>query len=1014
MKKTGRSISHLLAGKISRTSVLTVLFTLVLEMLYGQSPETYKWDNVAIGGGGFVSAIIPSKTQANLFYARTDVGGAYRWDAVENKWVPLLDWVSEEEVGYLGVESIALDPNASNRLYMLAGISYFNNGKTAILRSEDYGRTFTVTDVTNQFKAHGNGMGRQNGERLQVDPNNGNVLYCGTRWNGLFKSTNAGATWTRLTSLNVTTTPNENGVCIVSLDPSTAVNGTTQRLFVGVSRTGSNFYRSDNAGSTFTAVSGGPTTLMPQRMVISGGFVYITYGDGAGPHGHWAAPEPYELGQVWKYEIATGTWTNITPTGFTRPFSGISVDPANPQRLILSTINTWMHQYDNAWGDRILLSSNGGASWTDIIARGFSLDPNGVTWINGKAIHWTGCLEFDPFNNKKVLVTSGNGIFVNENIDATLGVWKFNVKGLEETVPLGLESIPGGPLVSVIGDYDGFRHTDPLQYAPIHTPNIGTTTGLACAALNPAKMVRVGTSMYYSTDMGVSWSQCSINGQKGKVAVSANGNIFLHCAEGSSTTYRSTNNGSSWSAINSLNIADANPVADPVNALKFYVYNPTNGSVMTSVDGGVTFSSGGTAGGSGSKIIRTVPGKEGDIWIPLYWGGLKRSTNSGQTFSTISGVTYCGAVGFGKAPTGSTFPTVYIWGTVNNIKGVYRSVDQGLTWTRVNDDAHEYGGPANGQFVQGDMNVFGRIYMSTAGRGIAFGEADASAGSLSVTPSSLSFSQSGGSQTINVTSNVSWTASSNVAWLTVSPASGVNNGTFQVICQANSGNLRNGVVTVSGAGITRTISVSQNGTGNTIVVRARGSQGTEAIELRSDNVMVASWTVTSAYADYTANATGAISVHFVNDARNTDVQIDYVTVNGVFYQAEHQSVNTGFWAKGKCGGKAFSEWLNCNGHIAFTTSSSGRSAASISIDGDPETSSITAFPNPVEDKITIHLSDLSPETRVSLIQSSGMTLKEERPVSLDHIIDMSSMPAGLYFIRVSDVKTWSTLKVFKK
>lgn len=39
---------------------------------------------------------------------------------------------------------------------------------------------------------------------------------------------------------------------------------------------------------------------------------------------------------------------------------------------------------------------------------------------------------------------------------------------------------------------------------------------------------------------------------------------------------------------------------------------------------------------------------------------------------------------------------------------------------RVNDDAHEFGGPANGQFVMGDVNIYGRVYMSTAGRGIMY------------------------------------------------------------------------------------------------------------------------------------------------------------------------------------------------------------------------------------------------------------------------------------------------------
>ena len=51
--------------------------------------------------------------------------------------------------------------------------------------------------------------------------------------------------------------------------------------------------------------------------------------------------------------------------------------------------------------------------------------------------------------------------------------------------------------------------------------------------------------------------------------------------------------------------------------------------------------------------------------------------------------------------------------------GVFQSIDEGANWARVNDDGHEYGGLANGEFVIGDMNTFGVVYMSTAGRGIA-------------------------------------------------------------------------------------------------------------------------------------------------------------------------------------------------------------------------------------------------------------------------------------------------------
>ena len=56
---------------------------------------------------------------------------------------------------------------------------------------------------------------------------------------------------------------------------------------------------------------------------------------------------------------------------------------------------------------------------------------------------------------------------------------------------------------------------------------------------------------------------------------------------------------------------------------------------------------------------------------------------------------------------------------MDNVLGVFVSDDKGESWSRVNDDAHEYGGLANGEFVMGDMNTYGVVYMSTAGRGVA-------------------------------------------------------------------------------------------------------------------------------------------------------------------------------------------------------------------------------------------------------------------------------------------------------
>ncbi|USX15889.1 exo-alpha-sialidase [Oxalobacteraceae bacterium OTU3CAMAD1] len=689
-----------------------------------QPAAAYTWDTVAMGGGGFVSAVIPSKAQG-VVYARTDVGGAFRWDNSAARWVSMLDWVADDQTGYLGVESLAVDPKNAANVYLYVGISYFNGGKSAVLRSTDYGATFSTTDVTAQFKAHGNGMGRQNGERMVVDPGSSNVLYLGTRANGLFKSTNAGAAWAKVNALNVTTTANENGISVVMADPASVSGGVAQRLFVGVSRYGSagaNFYRSDNAGGSFSAVSGGPSNLMPQRAAFDGaGNLYITYANGAGPHGNQSGTEPMNSGQIWKYTIANGAWTNVTPAGVTVAFSGISVDPNNAQRLIASSVNQYAQQ-GNSWGDRVYISTNGGAAWTDVVARGFAKDTGGINWIAGSSIHWAGTVAFDPFNTKTVWVTSGNGIFKTSDIDATTTTWTFNTKGLEETVPLNINSIAGGPLLSALGDVDGFQHYNTQSYTnPMYTPTMGTTTGLAVADANTSTVVRVGNAMYRSANGGTNWTQAAINGAKGQVALSASGGVLLHSPENSSTTYRSTNLGTNWTAVGGLGVSNARPLGDPVNNNKFYVHNPANGAFMISTDGGASFWQYNTLAAGGSDVIRAAPGREGDIWVPLYGGGLARTTSSGWQFTTFANVSYCGAVGFGKAAAGATYPTVFIWGTVGGVRGLFRSTDTGQTWTRINDNAHQYGGPGNGRFVVGDMNTFGVVYMSTAGRGIVVG-----------------------------------------------------------------------------------------------------------------------------------------------------------------------------------------------------------------------------------------------------------------------------------------------------
>jgi len=153
-----------------------------------------------------------------------------------------------------------------------------------------------------------------------------------------------------------------------------------------------------------------------------------------------------------------------------------------------------------------------------------------------------------------------------------------------------------------------------------------------------------------------------------------------------------------------------------------------------------------------------------------------------------------------------------------------------------------------------------------------------------------------------------------------------------------------------------TVSTGTNpppGGGNsTIVVRARGTSGSESVQLQVNNSTIATWTLSTSMQNYTAttSTTGGINVRFTNDASNRDVQVDYIQVNGSTRQAESQSTNTGVYQNGRCGGSN-SEWMHCNGYIGFGNVSA--SARLASDNGDEETASIPkaendlTFVNPV-------------------------------------------------------------------
>lgn len=109
---------------------------------------------------------------------------------------------------------------------------------------------------------------------------------------------------------------------------------------------------------------------------------------------------------------------------------------------------------------------------------------------------------------------------------------------------------------------------------------------------------------------------------------------------------------------------------------------------------------------------------EGEVWVAA-GSNLYHSKNSGAGASKVAGPSQVYSVGFGKAAPGGSYPAVYVIGTVSSVSGVFRSIDEGATWLRVNDDQHQYGQMDN---VAGDEDYYGRVFVTTQGRGIPYGQ----------------------------------------------------------------------------------------------------------------------------------------------------------------------------------------------------------------------------------------------------------------------------------------------------
>jgi hypothetical protein len=725
-----------------------------------QVAQATSWSSVK-WGGGYVDGLIYPPTTPNLLYARTDVGGAYRWDQATTKWVPITDgpgFGGGLEGLFHTIESIALDPTNDQLVYMVAG----NSQKDARLYTST-NRGASWTWVTLPFLA-GPDIGRPIGERLRLDPTNPSMMFYGSTKAGLWKSWDSGHTWAQVDGLSTYTTTNAMvGVEQIIFDNAGVGGGNPSWNmwvaiapdYVAAAGLTSTLYRSYDNGHTWTpaavpaAVAG---YYMPSYARATDGNYYVVFNKKPGPGG--AGP-----GYLYKFSGTSGVWTLLS-TITTGGYGGVSVYGGDATtRIALAVAGSW-NDYP---GQKITqVSDNAGITWREIESQMPHSNPG--DGYQG----WTDDIEIDPNNRDHILKLGGAGILATTNASSATVNWSTKVNGIEETATLAIATPPPGAtykLINSAGDVGPWVHTD-LATKPNKGPNTGRSNGNSAdmSWSDPQYIALTGKTHgdntgygYWSGDGGNTWAQFATlppgaatkTHESSNIAVTKRNNAIW--APLDTVPSYTSNNGASWTATN-LPALPETPgfprayrlAADRKNPNKVYAYDSggaayahPGGRVYVSTDGGHHFT---LSQGAVSANLRAdayfvtsmvvSPNVEGDIWLSD-GNAVYHSVDSGATWTKLNTFAshYTGtnwwadtqgvsALTLGKAAAGAPYSAaVYVSGVINGQWAVWVSDNAGSTWTRFNDDAHQFGGVYR---LAGDWNTYGRIYAAGGGRGLLY------------------------------------------------------------------------------------------------------------------------------------------------------------------------------------------------------------------------------------------------------------------------------------------------------
>ena len=385
-----KKVSFLLFVLLSSTAVVTPLRAQV-----GADTHIFtemQWRNIGPFRGGRTRAICGVPSQPGVFYAGAVNGGVWKTTDFGRTWNPIFD---DQSTGSIGAIEVA--PSDPNIIYVGSGEGLHRPDLSVgngIYKSTDAGRTWTH-------------LGLRDGQQIPqiaIDPHDPNRLFVAVAGHpygpnperGIYRSTDGGQTFQKVLNKDENTGGND-----VKIDPSDSnvVYATLWESREGPwenaswNGSGGGIFKSTDGGQTWNQLSGG----LPK--VITQAYVAISRSNPKRLFASVATDYPVDL---YRSEDGGATWKKAT--GDPRPKMRIGggdlpvpgIDPKNPDVVYVTSTVTWK-------------STDGGKTWT-----GWRGAPGGDDYQN---------IWINPSDPNIVLLGSDQGAIITVNGGASWSSW---------------------------------------------------------------------------------------------------------------------------------------------------------------------------------------------------------------------------------------------------------------------------------------------------------------------------------------------------------------------------------------------------------------------------------------------------------------------------------------------------------------------------------------------------------------------------------------------------------------